>query len=258
MDTPISRTHSQITQYAIQHNLDMRDAMADLLRKNIWPERFVRNYPLLSAEQQIRLLYLPIVIAGCGGLGGEIAAMLVRMGAGNIHLYDPDHFEESNLNRQRFCTEATLGKDKSAVTAAELKNIASFGTYTPYNIRLTEENLPGILAHCEIVFDCLDSVECKAMLEHAALVARIALVHGSVLYHEGFATLSSPAAATLENIYGADTSLKGAGPVLAPVPVGTAALMCALFIKWLGRSTSSPSLYHLDYSVPELEKFQLP
>ena len=43
-----------------------------------------------------------ILQIGCGGLGGEIGASLVRQGAGKLVLCDHDIVTTSNLNRQRF------------------------------------------------------------------------------------------------------------------------------------------------------------
>ena len=43
-----------------------------------------------------------ISILGCGGLGSNIAMALARCGLGEIHIYDYDKVELSNLNRQNY------------------------------------------------------------------------------------------------------------------------------------------------------------
>lgn len=85
--------------------IPFKDAMIILLEQDIWPERFRRNRGVFTSRQMARLLSLRVFIAGCGGLGGHVASLLARMGAGGFRLCDPDIFEESNLNRQYFCTE---------------------------------------------------------------------------------------------------------------------------------------------------------
>ena len=80
--------------------------MVHLLGQNIWPERFRRNFGLVTAEEMTRLLQSRALVLGCGGLGGYAAELLARSGVGSIRLVDNDVFDESNLNRQRFCSES--------------------------------------------------------------------------------------------------------------------------------------------------------
>lgn len=247
-----------IWRFGKRHGLDAKAAMAALLSHDIWPERFRRNYGLVSAQTQRSLLDLPIFIAGCGGLGGEVSAMLTRLGAGRLVLCDFDCFEESNLNRQRFCTEQTLGHKKALVAAASLRALASFGDYTPLMCRLTPDNVDEQVANSKIVIDCLDSVAGKIMLEQAAARTGGIFLHGSVLAQEGFAFISDPAQGVLAKLYGQDPQTSGAGSVLVPVVTGTASLMLSLFVNWLNGRAMSAKLLHGDFSVPEVEAFQLP
>lgn len=247
---------AQIAAYAARHGVSHKEAIARLLGHNIWPARFRRNRGLLTAEDQIRLLDLPVLIAGCGGLGGAAAELLARLGAGNITLCDYDRFEESNLNRQRFCSEAAVGELKAEAAARALRGIASFGDYKPLVLKLAPDNLPGLLASCEIVIDCLDSVEGKKMLENAAAKAGAAWLHGSVLHHEAFACLSHPAEGALSRLY-SEAAASGAGSVLSHTVDGAAALMCALFTRWLAGKSRHTPLIHADFSVPELSAFHL-
>lgn len=246
-----------IEAYARDRGLSVKNAMAKLLRHEVWPERFRRHRDLLKAEEQARLLDLPVFIAGCGGLGGEVAALLARLGAGNILLCDRDRFEESNLNRQRFCSEKTLGREKAPVTAEGLKELASFGDYVPLVRVITPDNIKELIAPCEIVIDCLDSVSGKKELENAARESGKAFLHGAVLHHEGFAFLASPAGDRLTRLYGEEFNPGGAGSVLGHVVAGVAALMVSLFTGWLAGRETSP-LLHCDFSVPEFESFRTP
>lgn len=249
---------ASIAAYAARRNLAIKDALAELLGQGIWPLRFQRNYGILPAAVQIRLLDLPVFIAGCGGLGGQVAAQLCRLGAGRLRLCDCDVFEESNLNRQRFCTEKALGQPKAEVTAQALTDIAAFGSYEPLIESIAPGNAGALFGDSAIVIDCLDSVAGKKMLEQAAGDAGKPFLHGSVLQQEGFAFLASPANGALSRLYGASFTESGAGPVLANVVAGTASLMLALFVNWLVAGAQASRLLHLDFSVPELEAFQLP
>lgn len=247
---------AQIEAWGKRRGLDPASAMRDLLGHDVWPERFRRNYGVLSASLQARLIELPILIAGCGGLGGEIAASLARLGAGRLFLCDYDRFEESNLNRQHFCTEKSLGKAKAEVCADALLQIAPYGDFRPLTQKLTPETLPKLLPDCEIVIDCLDSVSAKKMLEQAAMKAAKPWLHGSVSQHEGFACLQSSPDGLISRLYAQEFREPAPYAVLSHVVTGTAALMASLFLRWLANPAFSSSLLHIDFSVPELEQFQ--
>ena len=71
------------------------------LEMEIIPERYTRNMTTLSAKDQHHLLGCTVCVVGVGGLGGSVAEILARIGVGRLRLVDSDHFEDSNLNRQR-------------------------------------------------------------------------------------------------------------------------------------------------------------
>ena len=75
-------------------------------------ERYKRNYKTISLEEQQILAESVITVIGCGGLGGFIIEGLARSGVGTLRLVDFDTFDVSNLNRQLFATEHTIGASK--------------------------------------------------------------------------------------------------------------------------------------------------
>ena len=115
-----------IRQLAAGAVLPEREVMVALLQDGIWPERFRRNYGVFSADAMVRLLQTRVFVLGCGGLGGHVASLLARLGVGGLRLCDSDIFEESNLNRQYFCTESTLGQPKAVATARGLRDMAGY------------------------------------------------------------------------------------------------------------------------------------
>lgn len=64
-------------------------------------------------ERQARLRDAVIGIVGTGGIGGAAAARLVRMGALNLKLADPDHFDLTNVQRQYGAGRDTIGRNKA-------------------------------------------------------------------------------------------------------------------------------------------------
>ena len=121
----------------------------------------------------------------------------------------------------------------------------------------------GLLRCHALEHDCLDSIPLKLALERAALRAGVPFVHGSVLREEGFAFLSLKEE-RLPSLYphsGRDEDEKTRAQAMSGIAAaGIACLMAQLCTRHLcrvaeGREPIASPLYHLDYSVPELESF---
>ena len=244
--------------------LSEREAMCALLDAGFWPERFRRSRSVLSAEGLKRLLRARVLVAGCGGLGGHTAALLARSGVGAFVLCDPDIFEESNLNRQMFCTEAALGRSKAETAREGLLGMASHLEVEEHAVAVSEGNLPGLLADCSAVVDGLDSVPKKLMLEEAAARAGLPFVHGSVNREEGFAFIEAAGGRRLASMWPdakerakqGDRDFIEAPDTVATSAAGVACLMASLLVRALAEGEVRDStLLHLDCSVPELERF---
>ena len=246
--------------WAASQALTLRAAMIYLLGRNIWPERFRRNFGLVTAEEMARLLQSRALVLGCGGLGGHVAELLARSGVGSIRLVDNDVFDESNLNRQRFCSERMLGQRKVCVVRNALADIASHVETEALGLVADEGNLPDLVAGMDVALDCLDNISAKTALERAALAAGVPFVHGSVLREEGFCYANSGPQARLEELYPqgqSDSELEHARRegVGALAPASVACLMAKLALRAILSRTASSVLFHLDLSVPEMERF---
>lgn len=253
----------------------LRQVMDECLSRHIWPERFRRNYGLFSVMAMRRLLGARVLLAGCGGLGGHLAGLLARLGIGAFVFCDPDSFTESNLNRQAFCTERTLGRPKAEVAAEAVRDMAGHAEVVPHVLAVTADNLPALLDGVDVALDCLDSVADKTLLENACLRAGVPFVHGGVLRHEGmvFRNVPEPAGspastpdalpdAGLRRLYpqgqsAAELDAARAAGVSVLSVAGIACLMAGQCLRIL-LGEAAPGLgrlYHLDSGLPELESF---
>lgn len=249
--------------WAARQGLPLRDAMCELLSLHIRPERFRRNYGLFSMKAMRFMLKSRILLLGCGGLGGHVAALLARMGIGRLRLCDYDVFDESNLNRQYFALHATLGQSKAEAAASGVRAMASHVDCEAVTTPADASALPALLSSVDMAVDCLDSLPLKLALERAALDAGIPFVHGSVLREEGFVFLTLKEA-RLASLYphsdSRDDEKTRSQPMSGIAAAGVACLMAQLCARHLcalaeGRSPAPSPLYHLDYSVPEMESF---
>ena len=119
-------------------------------------------------------------IAGLGGLGSNIAAMLARTGVGRLVIADFDCVDLSNLNRQNYFVE-DLGLAKTDATEKILKRMSPFTEIEKHTVRLTPENIPGIFGMCDVVCEAFDAADQKAMIVSTMMerLPDIPLVSGS-------------------------------------------------------------------------------
>ena len=80
-------------------------------------ERYLRNIPALTEEECQLLQQKRVLVVGCGGLGGNLISILLRIGVGHLRIVDGDVFETTNLNRQLFSSIPALGHNKARIAA---------------------------------------------------------------------------------------------------------------------------------------------
>ena len=195
-------------------------------------QRFIRNIPAISAQQQTLLRGKRAAIIGCGGLGGYIAEFLARAGLGGITVCDGDSFEQSNLNRQCLALPDTLGMNKARAAAERIKAIDSSIDVRCFEGKLDAGNAENILSNADIVMDGLDSIAARLLLEDSCARLGLVLVHGAVELWSAQVCASLPGSGTLRKLY-SDTHREDSKSVLSHVPPLCAAMQCALALKFL-------------------------
>ena len=121
-----------------------------------------------GAELQARFDAGRVAVCGLGGLGSNAAIALARAGVGHLHLIDFDRVDLSNLNRQQY-TAGQLGQYKTDALRDTLGQIVPYCAVRTDTLRVTEENLADLLAEDEIICECFDRAEAKAMLVSGVL-----------------------------------------------------------------------------------------
>jgi sulfur carrier protein ThiS adenylyltransferase len=105
-------------------------------------------------------------IAGCGGLGSNVAVMLARVGVGSLVLADHDVIEPSNLNRQTYDIDH-IGKPKVEALTEVIRRFNPDVRLRTERILLDEDNIAEVFADCDIVVEAFDTAEAKAMITRA-------------------------------------------------------------------------------------------
>ncbi len=154
--------------------------------------RYERNFPALSAEEQMALAQKRVLVAGCGGLGGYVVEFLGRLGVGHLTVADGDVFAESNLNRQLLSTGETLGKAKPVCAAERMRAVNPLVTVRPVCEYIREENAEALAEGHDVVVDALDNGPSRILLAGAARALGVPLVSGAISGWRGRVFILTP------------------------------------------------------------------
>lgn len=156
----------------------------------------------VGVKGQIKLLKSKVVIAGAGGLGGTVTELLARTGAGHLIVVDGDSFEDSNINRHLLCQEKNLRQNKSQAAVERVEQINSGVEVTAISRHVTEENATQLIKGANVIVDALGKIDARFILERAAKMEGIPLVHGAIAGFYGQVTTILPEDEGLVRIYG--------------------------------------------------------
>ena len=174
----------------------------EALKLKILPERYARNTQTLSLTDQQTLAESCAAIVGAGGLGGTVAEVLARIGAGRLRLIDGDCFEEHNLNRQRFAHTDNLGLGKARTGRTQIELINPAVEVADLAVFLDASNADELIGEADVVIDCLDRLDARLVLQQACRRRQVPLVSAAVAGTSGQLTVIFPEDAGLESLIG--------------------------------------------------------
>lgn len=115
-----------------------------------------------------RLKGKTVGIAGCGGLGSNVAVALARVGIGKLILVDFDRVEASNLNRQYYFRDQ-IGQPKVEALKQNIHAIDPEITIRTHMLRLDPEHLVELFSGCEVIIEAFDTDRDKQMIIETVL-----------------------------------------------------------------------------------------
>jgi molybdopterin/thiamine biosynthesis adenylyltransferase len=221
------------------------------LEEGVWPQRYLKNTECLSIQEQLKLHTSHVGVVGTGGLGGNVISCLARVGVGRLTLIDQDSFEETNLNRQAFCHNRSLGEPKALYAASAVKEINPFLRLSAYKKRFDLVCGKEVFLGVDLLIDALDNRRDRISLEGLAKELSVPLIHGAVAGLEGQVMTVFPADPGIERLYGPQENGEGPRPeeilgVLCPTPMLIGAIQAAEAVKVLlgrGRPLRNTLLY---------------
>lgn len=217
-------------------------------------ERYIRNLGALTQEDCAVLRTKRIFVAGCGGLGGHVIDMLLRIGVGAITVADGDVFEPSNLNRQLLSNLTVIGQSKAAAAKAHAKIVNPAVEFNAIEAFVDETNAARLISGCDAVIDALDNIPSRKLLARLCSKAGIPYVYGAICGWVAQAALLLPGDVLLDTLYPESVTLSDKSS-LSFTPALCASLQTALCVKLLcGRSVEPGKLYYFDLLDMDFER----
>ncbi len=148
--------------------------------------------PEIGEAGQRKLLESRILLLGAGGLGSPAALYLAAAGVGTIGIVDMDVVDDSNLQRQILHNTDRIGERKVDSAKKTLTAINPDVDVVTYDVRLGADNVLDIIDGYDVIVDGTDNFPTRYLLNDAALIKRIPVVHGSIFRFEGQVTVFKP------------------------------------------------------------------
>ncbi len=150
------------------------------------------SMPEVGAEGQQKLLDSKVLLLGAGGLGSPAALYLAAAGVGTIGIVDMDEVDQSNLQRQILHNEDRIGDRKVDSAKKTIQALNPDVSVVGYDVRLGEDNILDIIEGYDVIVDGTDNFPTRYLLNDAALLKEIPVVHGSIFRFDGMVTIFAP------------------------------------------------------------------
>ena len=125
-------------------------------------DRLHRILLLIGEEKVAKLKQSTVMVVGCGAVGSFAIEALARSGIGHLILIDFDVVEESNINRQLFALDSTVGRPKVEIAKQRIHDINPDIIVDVYNMFFDANT--DIDVRPDFVIDAIDTVQSKIAL----------------------------------------------------------------------------------------------
>ncbi len=128
-----------------------------------------RQIRLIGQEKTQLLKGKCVAVFGLGGVGSYTVEALARAGVGKIVVCDGDVVDVTNINRQLYALNSTVGQSKTSVCKSRVLDINPNAQVVEYNKFFTKETVGDFdLEDVDYIVDCIDMVSSKILLVERA------------------------------------------------------------------------------------------
>ena len=127
--------------------------------------KFSRTELIFGRDGMEKLKNSRVAVFGLGGVGGYAVEALARGGVGTLDLFDDDKISLTNINRQIYATQKTLGKYKVDAAKERVHDInpdADVNVYKMFFIPATSSEVD--FSRYDYIVDAIDTVSGKIEL----------------------------------------------------------------------------------------------
>ncbi len=158
---------------------------------------FSRTASLLGEKSVDKLKNSTVAVFGLGGVGSYVVEALVRAGIGSLVLVDGDVIDPSNINRQLYALQSTIGRDKAEIARERCLDINPDCIVDSRKAVVTSENIGEFpLEKCSYVVDAVDDVRAKK-----AIIMRCKELGVPVISSMGTGNKLDPSKLVITDIY---------------------------------------------------------
>lgn len=198
-----------VKRFSVPKACDLNKVYRFLPRKpdeKYYYERTDRNIGWITKPEQDILKGSVVGIAGCGGMGGLLASVFLRLGVGEVRIADCENFDASNINRQFAAMRGTIGKSKVLETARLLRQISDDTNIVAYPQGISEATVEHFLRGCDVVCDMIEfwAVGARILLHQKAREKNITLINCDTVGHRTFIFRYEKEGGTVEDALGLD------------------------------------------------------
>ena len=124
--------------------------------------QFARTRLTFGKENMEKLYNARVIVFGIGGVGSYVVEALVRSGVGAIDIVDDDKICLSNLNRQLYALQSTIGRDKVDVAEERIHDITPDCKVTKWKTFYMPDTANQFdFSQYDYIVDCIDTVTGK-------------------------------------------------------------------------------------------------
>ncbi|MHB1002072.1 MAG: tRNA threonylcarbamoyladenosine dehydratase [Armatimonadota bacterium] len=140
-------------------------------------ERFKRIELMLGSDALARLQDSYVMVVGLGAVGSYAVEGLARAGVGRFKIIDFDRVCTSNINRQLYALESTIGRQKCEIAKERILDINPDCRIDAINGFVDAETIKAYISDSpDIVIDAIDSLNPKIELISAVRASGIPMI----------------------------------------------------------------------------------
>lgn len=140
-------------------------------------DQFARTEQLLGSQAMGKIKNARVAVFGLGAVGSFAIESLARTGVGNLHLIDFDRVDATNINRQLWALNSTIGRGKADLAFERVKDINPLCNVEVHSSFVNAQSLEDLLSEeFDVVVDAIDGLNSKINLIVKARQMNLAVV----------------------------------------------------------------------------------